>query len=299
MDSISELYSNIARWVEYYGWIEIGQNGFRSSFVRALDEGGMVWEGKDDYKSLDEALRALDAALGKWMKEEYGNNQVIDFIKENDMKEKGKSLFDDVLNSAKEFVEKHKGTWDHAKWESFLSDIKKKGVSVTEDMSNTVGSVLESIKKLYTSFPKTEAAKEVKKEEEAAPQKAEKKEPEEKKPVTSKPKKAPAAKKPKAPAKETGKITKESYVKKLEDELKQWEAKIDIIQADVDKVKEEHKEQYKKDIDEILSLKKEAKNVLQKLKKTSDDEWEELKDGADKAWGDLETAIEKVLSFEP
>ena len=81
--------------------------------------------------------------------------------------------------------------------------------------------------------------------------------------------------------------------------MKQWDARIDILQADADKVKEEHREHYKKDVDEILSLKKEAKKVLQKLKKTGDDEWEELKDGADKAWKDLEGAIEKALSFEP
>ncbi len=99
MDSICELYLNIARWVEYYGWIEIGQDGFKNSFIRALDEGGMVWEGRDDYKTLDEALQALNEALGKWMKEEYGNDQLIDFIKENDMKEKGKSLFDDVIKA--------------------------------------------------------------------------------------------------------------------------------------------------------------------------------------------------------
>jgi chromatin segregation and condensation protein Rec8/ScpA/Scc1 (kleisin family) len=216
------------------------------------------------------------------------------------MKEKSKGFFDDILNTAKEFVEKHKGTWDHAKWEGLLSDIQKKGISVTEEISSTVGSVLESLKKLYTLFPKTEAVKEGKKEEEeAAPKEAEEKAPEEKKAVESKLKKAPAAMKPKAPAKETEKGTKETCLKKLEDELKQWEAKIDIIQADADKVKEEHKAQYKKDVDEILSLKKEANNMLQKLKKTSDDEWEELKEGVDKAWRDFESAIEKALFFEP
>jgi hypothetical protein len=99
-------------------------------------------------------------------------------------------------------VERHKGAWDHTKWESFLSDVKKKGVPVTEEVSNTIGSVLESLKKLHTLLPKTEAAQESKKEEEAVPQQSEKKEAGEKKPVTSKPKKTPAAKKPKAPGKE-------------------------------------------------------------------------------------------------
>ena len=33
-------YPNIARWVQSYGWIEIGDDGQSPSFVRALDEGG-------------------------------------------------------------------------------------------------------------------------------------------------------------------------------------------------------------------------------------------------------------------
>jgi len=50
-------------------WIEIGQDDYSRSFVRALDIGGMVWEGRETYATLDDALQALDTALGAWMKE--------------------------------------------------------------------------------------------------------------------------------------------------------------------------------------------------------------------------------------
>ena len=30
----------------------------------------MVWEGKDTYKTLEEAFQDLDGGLGKWMREE-------------------------------------------------------------------------------------------------------------------------------------------------------------------------------------------------------------------------------------
>ena len=49
------------------GWIEVGYDEASRSFVRALDIGGMVWEGAPSYPSLDEALRALDIALGEWL----------------------------------------------------------------------------------------------------------------------------------------------------------------------------------------------------------------------------------------
>ena len=63
--SFSEVYPNIAHWVETQGWVEIGENDYSSSLVRALDEGGMVWESSDDHKTVDEALQALEIELGK------------------------------------------------------------------------------------------------------------------------------------------------------------------------------------------------------------------------------------------
>jgi len=60
-------YPNVTRWVKSYGWIEIGQDHYSRSLVRALDEGGLVWEGKSNYESLDEALQALEAGLAEWM----------------------------------------------------------------------------------------------------------------------------------------------------------------------------------------------------------------------------------------
>jgi hypothetical protein len=64
------VYPTIARWASGYGWVEFGINGPDRLFVRALDEGGMVWEGKEKYESLDEALQATEAGLKEFMKEE-------------------------------------------------------------------------------------------------------------------------------------------------------------------------------------------------------------------------------------
>ena len=49
--------------------IEIGQDVNSQSFVRALDIGGMVWEGKPKYKTVDAALDDLEAALEKIIEE--------------------------------------------------------------------------------------------------------------------------------------------------------------------------------------------------------------------------------------
>ena len=73
--AFASAYPSIAKWVKGYGWIEMGDDlapfGHRS-FVRALDEGGLIWAGEATYPTVDAALRALDAALGKWMRDELG-----------------------------------------------------------------------------------------------------------------------------------------------------------------------------------------------------------------------------------
>ena len=65
MKTFEQKYPYIASWVED-GWIEIGSNGYSSSMVRVLDEGGMIWENKREYPSLEDALAAADNAIMEW-----------------------------------------------------------------------------------------------------------------------------------------------------------------------------------------------------------------------------------------
>ncbi len=69
--SFAELYPTIAWFVESQGYITLGRDEDSSIpvFVRALDMGGTVWEGKFEYKSIDDALGALEKGLEKWSKE--------------------------------------------------------------------------------------------------------------------------------------------------------------------------------------------------------------------------------------
>ena len=71
LSSFEDAYPNIAAWVSNGGWIEIGYESYTGSFVRALDEGGMIWEGVSKYESLDYALKALDQGIADWV-EEHG-----------------------------------------------------------------------------------------------------------------------------------------------------------------------------------------------------------------------------------
>jgi hypothetical protein len=67
----AHLYPNIARWVQSYGWIEMGADHDRSSLLRAWDTDGIVWESKADDATLDDTLRVLESFLAQRMREFY------------------------------------------------------------------------------------------------------------------------------------------------------------------------------------------------------------------------------------
>ena len=64
---LDATYPAVARWVMEYGWIEIGQDDMSRSFIRALDEGGLVWEGRVPHPTLAAALQDLETGLAAWM----------------------------------------------------------------------------------------------------------------------------------------------------------------------------------------------------------------------------------------
>lgn len=75
--SFEQSYPHITRWVRTHGWVEIGEDDYSRSFVRALDIGGMVWEGREQsvYKTMDDMLRALEEGLAAWMREQLGEGE--------------------------------------------------------------------------------------------------------------------------------------------------------------------------------------------------------------------------------
>jgi SOS-response transcriptional repressor LexA len=62
-------YPDLAQWILGGGWVELGQTDYTRSMARALDEGGMVWEGKERYACLDDLLRDLNEGIAQWTQE--------------------------------------------------------------------------------------------------------------------------------------------------------------------------------------------------------------------------------------
>ena len=51
------------------GTLEIGRAEWGRSFIKVLDEGGTVWEGKRSYATIDEALQEAETAIAAWLAE--------------------------------------------------------------------------------------------------------------------------------------------------------------------------------------------------------------------------------------
>jgi len=67
--AFEECYPDLARWIMGGGWVELGRTEGFPSMARALDEGGMVWEGKERYRNMDDLLRELNEGIAQWTEE--------------------------------------------------------------------------------------------------------------------------------------------------------------------------------------------------------------------------------------
>jgi hypothetical protein len=63
--AINEAFPNLAKWVQSYGWIEIGEREQLGFVARALDDGGLIVE-DNRCETLAEATQSLDTALAAW-----------------------------------------------------------------------------------------------------------------------------------------------------------------------------------------------------------------------------------------
>lgn len=68
----SVSYPHLWRWVAEFGTVEIGHCAQTRSFIRLLDEGGIVWKGRCSYPTLDAALADADRGVSRWIEDQLG-----------------------------------------------------------------------------------------------------------------------------------------------------------------------------------------------------------------------------------
>ncbi len=89
---------------------------------------------------------------------------------------------------------------------------------------------------------------------------------------------------------------REEYEKRLEAELNEWSAKIDVLKAKAAKTKSDVEINFSEEIAILEAKKKSAGKKLRELQEAGDGAWDDMKTGIEKAWSDLGSAISQAAS---
>ncbi len=88
--------------------------------------------------------------------------------------------------------------------------------------------------------------------------------------------------------------TREAYIEKAKTQLKEIEARIDVLRAQAEKATAGTKIEMGKRLNELDAQRKSTEERLQKLQRESGEAWKDLREGMEKALKDLKEAASKA-----
>ena len=88
---------------------------------------------------------------------------------------------------------------------------------------------------------------------------------------------------------------KETYREKIESQLKEWKAKIDMLESKASTLSSEAKGTLMKEIEELRGKKTVVKEKLNELQKTGGETLDKMMGGVEKSAEELKKAVEKVV----
>ena len=89
---------------------------------------------------------------------------------------------------------------------------------------------------------------------------------------------------------------KSAYQEKIEAQLKEFAAKIEILAVKAEKAKAEAKVKYYEQIEGLRAKQEAVRQKLQSLKEPGTEAWGDLKKGIDSALADLKVAVQSAVS---
>jgi chromosome segregation ATPase len=89
---------------------------------------------------------------------------------------------------------------------------------------------------------------------------------------------------------------RKAYEKKLDAQLNELNAQIELLKAKADKAKVEAKIDYYKTLEALQHKQNDVREKLKELKTAGDEAWEDIKTGAEKAWAEVKTAYHDASS---
>ena len=90
--------------------------------------------------------------------------------------------------------------------------------------------------------------------------------------------------------------TKEAYQKKLDAQLKLWDASFDQWSAKAQKAAADVRINYENELETLKKKRAAANKTFEELGRRSEGAWEEMKDGAERAWDEMSKAMDKMAA---
>ena len=84
---------------------------------------------------------------------------------------------------------------------------------------------------------------------------------------------------------------KDAYKQKMEAQLKEWSAQIDLLEAKMENAGADMKVKSAQQLHELRAKQRAASEKMEELGKASGEAWEQVKKTADKLWDDLKTGV--------
>jgi len=90
--------------------------------------------------------------------------------------------------------------------------------------------------------------------------------------------------------------TKEADQRKLEAQLKEWDAKLDLFSAKAQKATADAQIKYENELESLKSKRAAARQTFEAPGKRSENACKDMKDGVEKVWDEMSRAIEKAAA---
>ncbi len=87
---------------------------------------------------------------------------------------------------------------------------------------------------------------------------------------------------------------REAYQQKIEAQFREWDAKLDVLEATADKAKAEARIEYQKKIEELKAKKEELSATLRELSRGGETAFENLKGKLDDGVEAIQRGLDKV-----
>lgn len=90
--------------------------------------------------------------------------------------------------------------------------------------------------------------------------------------------------------------TKDAYKHKLDAQLKEWNAQIDLLAAKAESAGADVKLKYAQELDVLRDKQHQAAEKMKELDVASGEAWDEIKNAADNLWDDLKTGVANTVA---